>query len=97
MPLGLPKSVCGICHERMKTPFEENFCTRPVISTTNRLSCESIATERGLFNCPTPTPRVPMICTAEKMRLESEDVLGVEGEQPVKERAQKRRQPTRET
>ena len=28
------KPVCGICHERRKTPLGENFCTRPVISTT---------------------------------------------------------------
>ena len=29
MPLGLPRSVWGICQESRNTPFDENFCTRP--------------------------------------------------------------------
>src|ERR1039457_4618266 len=85
MPLGLPRSVCGICHDNRNTPFEENFCTRPVMSTTYRLSCASTATERGLLSWPTPTPRDPMICTDRNRWLCSgawfEGALGV---QPLK-------------
>src|SRR5256885_15001989 len=72
MPFGLPLSVWGICQKSKKAPCGENFCTRPVMSTTYRLSCVSTATERGLLSSPTPTPREPIIWTRLKKRLSSE-------------------------
>ena len=69
IPLAFPRSVCGICHDSRNTPFDENFCTRPVMSAAYRLSCVSTATERGLLSSPTPTPRFPMTRTRLKIRL----------------------------
>src|ERR1043166_2197444 len=71
IPLGFPRSVWGICQLERKTPFEENFCTRPVMSTTNKLSLASTATDRGLLNFPAPAPWEPINCTLVKSRLSS--------------------------
>ena len=44
----------------------------------------STATERGLLNWPTPTPRVPMICAERNKRLRSgASFEGVSGVHPA--------------
>src|ERR1041385_5447399 len=80
IPFGLPLSVCGICHDLRNLPSDENFCTRPVISTTYKLSCRSQMRERGLLNSPEPAPLEPITWAEEKNLLFSVTLLVSEAE-----------------
>ena len=71
IPFGLPRSVCGICQDKRKLPSGENFCTRPVISTTKTSPFVSQANDRGLLNSPTPTPRAPITSARSNYVLSS--------------------------
>src|SRR5439155_11564563 len=71
-------------------PRGENFCTRPVMSTTYRLSSRSTATERGLFNSPIPAPRCPIISTRSKNWLRN-GFSSVVGKHPLRKVASKKK------